>query len=172
MYSIEVIKSASFQNPTKLRDNFNRDCSICKSSAGFVIHSAALRSTAFVSVACDKPTHDACAFFHHRKNQKAINKWIECVMAGHATPDANAQALQAMHGDHIPGLVVRTDKYLGSYVADIPTAKLVFGMECLTLEGMDKRLSAVNPCLATDCQKHQHKARCKAMVQAVIHANA
>jgi len=172
MHCLEVIKSASYQNPAKLQDNHNRDCSICKSTAGFVIHSAALRSTAFVSVECDKPTHDACAFFHRRGDQSAINAWVERAVACQPTPLANAAALQALHGERIPGLVVRTDKYLGSYAAEIPTAKLTFSLECLTLEGMDRRLSAINPCVTSECQEMQRKARCKAQVQAVIHANA
>ena len=58
MYSLSVIQSinAKAAKAPKRETAANRQCSYCRSKAGIVLHSASLRSTAFLEgkVACDK----------------------------------------------------------------------------------------------------------------------
>jgi hypothetical protein len=50
MYCLEVLKSASYQNPPKHAAPAltARDCSYCRSRSGLVLHSAIHRSTVFI----------------------------------------------------------------------------------------------------------------------------
>lgn len=86
MHCLEVITSASFQSPPRINGEHNRDCSCVKSRGGFVCHSAAARSTFFVS-AMEYPES-----FHliecMRGNRVALNVAIESLQEDYSVPQA------------------------------------------------------------------------------------
>ena len=77
MYSLEIIQSASFQNPAKhaapaLTD---RDCSACQTRAGIVFHSARHRSTLFLPAFA--PNYKATLASLKRRGREGRNRLIE-----------------------------------------------------------------------------------------------
>ena len=86
MYCLEVITSASFQSPPRINGEHNRDCSCVKSRVGFVCHSAAARSTFFVSAM------EHAESFHMiectRSNRVALNVAIESLQEDYSVPQA------------------------------------------------------------------------------------
>jgi predicted DCC family thiol-disulfide oxidoreductase YuxK len=94
MFCLEVIKSESFQSPPKIITPWERECSFCQSSVGFVIHSAAQRSTAFIS----KTDHAECweaASFWLKASPAARDAFIEGIMMDLTVADAAAAAFRA-----------------------------------------------------------------------------
>lgn len=75
MYSLEVIKSPSFQSPPARTGEHNRDCSFHITRSGIILHSALHRSTLFVSR--DAPTFGITAGYLKRVGQKRVNAFIE-----------------------------------------------------------------------------------------------
>lgn len=67
MKSLEFLSNT----PPVIRDNFNRDSSAIKSRGGYVIHSGAHRSTAFVS---DSEAIQSLEFW---RSAGALNTWVE-----------------------------------------------------------------------------------------------
>ena len=125
MYCLEVIKSPSFQNPSAVRDNFNRDCSAVRSRGGFVCHSAAQRSTFYADALEHAETYHLIDCV--KVNQIALNAAVESIALGYSVPSAWRAVILAYHGPRVPGLVVRggdAAKHSGARVpitVEIPT---------------------------------------------------
>ena len=105
MYCLEVIKSPSFQNPSAVRDNFNRDCSCVESRGGFVCHSAAQRSTFYADALEHAETYHLIDCV--KVNQTALNAAVESIALGYSVPSAWRAVILAYHAPRIPGLKVR-----------------------------------------------------------------
>lgn len=75
MYSLETIIAIN-NRPQKLKTAiFHRDSSFCKSRGGFVIHSAAHRSTSFIDPV-DHPESHAAFSYWSRQGQAAVNAFV------------------------------------------------------------------------------------------------
>ena len=94
MFCLEVIKSESFQSPPRKITPWERECSYCQSHAGFVIHSAAQRSTAFISKA-DHPECWEAASFWLKASPASRDAFIESIMLDHSVTDSAAAAFRA-----------------------------------------------------------------------------
>lgn len=135
MYCLEVIKSESYQNPPRILDNYNRDCSLCRSSAGYVAHSAVTRSTHFASRTEHEETY-VLYYWVHGISQLAVNVAVEHIQAGYSVPQAWRAVLLAVHGARVPGLKIRGgDKVRHNrvpIVAEIPSGRAVLhlGANC------------------------------------------
>jgi len=79
MYSLEVIKSDSFQDQKVSKGNFDRDSSFHFSKAGCVIHSGEHRSTAFIPA--NTELHSAFRYWI-KQGQVAVNGFIVACVEG------------------------------------------------------------------------------------------
>lgn len=81
MYCLEVITSASFQNPPSHAAPAltARDSSYCKTKAGLVLHSAVHRSTCFLPADC--PPYKSILRKLKRRTQAGRNRLIEAICA-------------------------------------------------------------------------------------------
>jgi hypothetical protein len=89
MYSIDIIKSDTYQAGRIIRDNFNRDSSLCFSVRGCVLHSGIHRSTIFISAS--NPFHSALRYWH-KQEQAAINGLVEAIVDGYGEEQAEENA--------------------------------------------------------------------------------
>ncbi len=110
MYSLEVIKSESFQNPPTRKDNFNRDSSLCQSRRGYVIHSGVHRSTAFVDSTDHAESWQALTYWKGQ-GQPAINGFIEAII--HNNSDLEGAEKTAISRRH-PEWSFTATKYRGN----------------------------------------------------------
>ena len=81
MHSLETIQKIN-QRRLQLQTNFNRDSSFCRSSKGFVLHSAVHRSTVFVSKLEHSECFQVCVRFFARASKPACNGFIEALVEG------------------------------------------------------------------------------------------
>jgi hypothetical protein len=81
MHSLETIQKINHCS-RKVQTNFNRDSSFCRSSQGFVLHSAVHRSTVFVSKLDHPECFQVCVRFFARASQPARNGFIEALVEG------------------------------------------------------------------------------------------
>ena len=88
MYSLEVIKSPSFQAGRKIKDNHNRDSSFVKSRGSYVIHSGIHRSTAFL-IDDGIPAFD----YWSKQGRLAVNGFIEASLNDYALSDCEHNAI-------------------------------------------------------------------------------
>jgi hypothetical protein len=79
MYTIEVLKSDSYQLQKISKGNFERDSSFHFSRAGVVIHSGEHRSTAFIPA--ETELHSVFRYWI-KQEQKAINGFIVACVEG------------------------------------------------------------------------------------------
>jgi hypothetical protein len=91
MYTIEVIKSDSYQTQKVSKGNFDRDSSFHFSRAGVIIHAASQRSTAFIPAGTELHSHFR---YWIKQEQAAINGFIEAVVAGHSDEQSRENACQ------------------------------------------------------------------------------
>jgi len=92
MHSLETIQKINHRS-CKVQTNFNRDSSFCRSSRGFVLHSAVHRSTVFVSRSEHPESFQVCVRFLARASQPACNGFIEALVEGLDPVQARANGL-------------------------------------------------------------------------------
>lgn len=144
MHCLEVIKAMNNRAATVILDNYNRDCSLCKSRGGYVAHSAATRSTHFASRAEHEETY-ILYYWVEGISQLAINTAVEHIEAGFSVAQAWRAVLQAIHGARIPGLVIRGgDKVKHArvpIVAEIPSGACVLHLGATGFADLHFKLS-------------------------------
>ena len=92
MYSLQTINKIN-RRTSELKTNFNRDSSFCRSSRGFVLHSAVHRSTVFVCKLEHPESFKVCVRFLARASQPACNGFIEALVEGLDPVQARANGL-------------------------------------------------------------------------------
>lgn len=75
MYSLEILKSESFQNRKAPGGNFDRDCSFHVTRSGLILHSAVHRNTLFVSR--ETPDFTPLHRYLSKASQRRANACIE-----------------------------------------------------------------------------------------------
>ena len=95
MYSLETIHAIN-NRPRIIRGNFNRDSSLCQSRRGYVIHSGAHRSTAFIDSTDHSESWQALTYWKGQ-GQKAINGFIESIISDSTLEGAELNAISRLH---------------------------------------------------------------------------
>ena len=96
MYTLEVIKSDSYQTPPAIKDNFNRESSACFSSKGAVIHSGVFRSTAFIPA--DTELYADLKYWV-KQGQTELDAFIDAIVGDCSDDHANKSACQSTRQD-------------------------------------------------------------------------
>lgn len=164
MIGLVELKSLNDRASVQVNTPWNRDCSACASRSGFVIHSAAQRSAAFISKEEHPESYQALQAVIAWRDQAALNAWIESCMADCSTLHSNCAALVAAH-KRIHGLKISAVEcgpqgggvnYVAS-IKHVPKCELRLGGASLT--EMHARLCKVCPPEPTPCQEAQRNAR-------------
>lgn len=130
--------------PVAIRDNFNRDSSLCKSRGGFVAHSAVHRSTHFASAKEHPETYALYWWIADSKNQAAVNVAVQSIECGQTVAATWRAVLPVLH-PQIAGLKIhggdRVKKLSVPIRADIPSGMAVLRLSAITFAELHCKLS-------------------------------
>lgn len=144
MISLPILIALN-NRPQKIRDNFNRDSSLCKSRGGFVAHSAVHRSTHFASAKEHPETYALYWWIADSKNQAAVNCAVQSIECGQTVAATWRAVLPILHP--IPGLVIhggdKVKKLSVPIRADIPSGQAVLRLSAITFAELHCKLGKV-----------------------------
>lgn len=121
MYSIDVIKSDSYQNQKTSTGNFDRDSSFHFSRNGCVIHSGEHRSTAFIPI--ETPFYGEFRYWI-KQDQNAINGFIVACVEGLGDEQCHENACRVSRPDWT--FISRRARFGGREItATRPNGKLI-----------------------------------------------
>lgn len=159
MLGLQELIAVNNRAPIVINDNFNRDCSACRSRSGVVIHSAALRSTSFVDAAEHPESHASLVWVIETLPQAGLNAWIEYIMDGSDVANAETAAIRASlvaAGWRVTAPSACGTQGNRSWGATRPDGALGVSVRGVTLRELWTRCHPVH---LTDCQQRQLDAQ-------------